>query len=87
MIVTGVVAAVKRCDAFLGIMPIENSHYGIVADAVDEWREEQELLVFKEIQIAVEIKCVSRSNSYSDIERVASHPQVKNLYIPKVSPD
>lgn len=65
---------VSRGRADYGVVPIENSTEGVVADTLD-LLVESEPRICAEISIDIHLYLLSRSGRREDIQRVVSHPQ------------
>jgi chorismate mutase/prephenate dehydratase len=65
---------VSRGRADYGVVPIENSTEGVVADTLD-LLVESEPRICAEISIDIHLYLLSRSGRREDIQRIVSHPQ------------
>jgi prephenate dehydratase len=73
--VPDVIAAVERCDADLGIVPIENSIEGSVNVTLDTLAFESELLIQREVVLAIDLNlCARPGTELAEIKTVISHP-------------
>jgi len=72
--IDGVFDAVRQRDVVYGVVPIENSTEGSVANAIDALVEGG-VLIRRELVVAIDQCLMSAANRLTDIRRVHSHPQ------------
>lgn len=70
-----VIAGVERDEADLGVVPIENSIEGSVNVTLDTLAFESDLLIQRELVLAIDLNLVARAGTeLADVRQVVSHP-------------
>lgn len=69
-----VFAAVERGRAGVGVVPVENTTEGVVAQTLDCFAD-TDLIICGEAVLRISLDLFSRSGRIEDVRRVASHPQ------------
>lgn len=73
--IDGVFEAVRYGDCAYGVVPIENSTEGSVTNTVDSLIDSDEIVIGRELHLAVNQCLISTATDLASIERVYSHPQ------------